>query len=111
MANKLNNVLSFKEYASLCKLENKPGKVLERFANHNEGILWDSKEEKRAAAEKAIMAHPNKRKFYEKIKGTEKGDKYLNFFVKSGGNGYPKWDDTKNDFVETGRIGNYNSDN
>jgi len=26
---KLNNVLSFKEHTSLCKLENKPGKVLE----------------------------------------------------------------------------------
>ena len=30
---KLNNMLSFKDYSTLCKLENKPGKVLENL-NH-----------------------------------------------------------------------------
>ena len=101
---KLNNVLSFKEHTSLCKLENKPGKVLERFESHNEGLLWDSKEEKFAAAEKAILENPNKKEYYEKLKkeDAEKAKKYVLFFQKGGG--YPKWDEKKNNFVETGKF-------
>jgi len=100
---KLNNVLSFKEHTSLCKLENKPGKVLERFESHNEGILWDSKEEKIAKAEKAIMEHPVKREVYEKFKKEDpnKAKKYLEFFVKNP-DGHPKWVGDK--FVDTARY-------
>jgi len=58
---KLNNVLSFKDHTSLCKLENKPGKVLERFETINEEIIGqkfftghDSKNEKEKAKEQIL---------------------------------------------------------
>jgi len=116
---KLNNVLSFKEYENLQKLENKPGKLIENnhvidFDSYNENWFTDKYDDYKRSKndrefeeiENEIMKHPIKNRIYSKIKGTEKGNKYVEFFIKYPNN-YPKWDNNKNDYVPTG-VQSYN---
>lgn len=110
---KLNNMLSFKDYSTLCKLENKPGKVVEnlnhlsRFDEANIAThLYDAgkkyysdKASKSALAK--IQGHPMRKKHYETLlkEDPQKAAKYLDFW-KEGEFGIPKWDDELGEFVD-----------
>jgi len=117
---KLNNVLSFKDYTSLSKLENKPGKTFERYDyddyyDYNEGFFTDTKignkvrkglgfknyDEKFEETEQEILDHPVKKDIYLDMmnKDPEKARKYIEFFMKNP-QGYPKWEN--GEFVDTG---------
>lgn len=82
---KLNNLLTFKDFDSLNKLNNKPGIVLESSDNK---------------ALNRIMNHPIRKKTYEKLLETNKSkaDKYLNFWKKHD-IAIPEWDNKKLNFI------------
>jgi predicted transcriptional regulator len=109
---KMNNLLSFKEYTETKQLKSntkKAGKVVENVVTDKVKSFWkktkkglDKESEEFKKAEKEILNHPNRREVYNKIKGTDKGYKYVKFFIDSKFTGYPRWDDEKQDWDETG---------
>lgn len=125
MDKKLNNLIEFKEFGKLDKLENKPGKRVVEGLNNiksfenfvDEGFFTDTKignkirkgagfhtkDEKFEAAKEAILKHPVKRKIYLELEkeDPDKARKYVEFFVKNP-QGYPKW--TGSEWKDTARY-------
>jgi len=114
---KLHNVLSFKEFDNLNKLENKPGKIIEGYDydDMNENWFSDKYDEYKsnrrskefAKVEREILNHPIKSKIYKKIQGTDKGDKYVQFYIDYPNN-FPKWDYKAEEWIPTG-VQSYNN--
>ena len=117
MDKKLNNLIEFKEFKNIDKLENKPGKIIESLNNiqgfedfvkenffHDtklgntirKGVGFKTDDEKFAQAEEEVMSHVMKRRVYEKLKkeNPEKAHKYIEFYVKNP-QGFPSWDGTE----------------
>jgi len=124
MNKKLNNLIEFKEYVKLDKLENKPGKKVVEGLNNiksfdeldenfftdtklgnniRKGVGFKNSDEKFAEAVDLIMNHPIKRQVYEELKDEDpdKARKYVEFFIKNP-RGYPKW--TGDNWQDTARY-------
>lgn len=100
----MKNVMSFESYHD--KKNYYETEPLREEINLSKIFKGKTKEEKRKKAIEIINNHPTKKELYNKLKKSnpKKAEKFVEFVMKKPYARYFKWDDKKEEFVDTARY-------